>query len=93
MSKNLSAIKKTYVSLRNRSRNRIYKSTIKTLTKKYLLSLKNIDTSNSDDVLSNLSAVYSIIDKAVKCNIIHKNNAARKKSILAKAMEKSYSMK
>nr|AOM64515.1 ribosomal protein S20 [Riquetophycus sp.] len=88
MSKNLSAIKKVNVSLRNRSRNRIYKSTIKTLTRTYLLSLKKLDANNSDEVLSNLSNVYSAIDKAIKCRVLHKNNGSRKKSMLAKAMKK-----
>nr|QCI07450.1 ribosomal protein S20 [Leiomenia cribrosa] len=86
MPKNLSAIKKTQISFRNRSRNRIYKSAIKTLTKKYLLSIKNLNNSNCDNALLNLSLIYSSIDKAVKRGVLHKNNAARKKSLLAHAM-------
>ena len=87
MSKNLSAIKKQEISLRNRARNRMYKSTIKTFTKKYLLSLQSLDNSNSNQALDNLSNIYSAIDKAVKRGIIHKNNAARKKSTLAQAIK------
>lgn len=86
MAKNLSAIKKTQISLRNRSRNRVYKSAIKTLTKSYLASLRN---SNCNDAISNLAYVYSKIDKAVKRGILHKNNGARKKSLLARAMKDS----
>ena len=87
MSKHSSAIKKVQVSLRNRLKNKYYKSSIKTLTKKYLVSLKNLNNSNYDHVLSNLAFVYSKIDKAVKKGVLHKNTGARKKSILARAMK------
>ncbi len=88
MSKNLSAIKKHNIACRNRLRNKIYKSLIKTWIKKYLLSLEQIDNSNMDDSLNNLAVVYQKIDKAVKRGVIHKNKGARKKSSLAKAMNK-----
>ena len=75
---------------RNRMINRRYSSTIKSLTK---LFKKNINTSLVDNskeeqtkfhgetkkIMNNL---YSIIDKAVKKQVIHKNTAARKKSNL-----------
>ncbi|MDP2670170.1 MAG: 30S ribosomal protein S20 [bacterium] len=35
-----------------------------------------------------LQAAYQAIDKAARRNIVHKNNAARKKSRLAKAVAK-----
>lgn len=89
MSKNLSALKKTQVSLRNRSRNRRYKSTIKTCTKKYLSGLRKPNYSSTDtkdnEVFLNLSLVYQAIDKAVKRGVLHRNTGARKKSILARA--------
>nr|WCH56124.1 ribosomal protein S20 [Calliblepharis sp.] len=87
MSKCSSAAKKAQISLRNRLNNRSYKSAIKTLTKKYLNSLNSLNNSNYDNVLSNLSFVYSKIDKAVKKGVLHKNTAARKKSILSNAMK------
>nr|QVY58229.1 30S ribosomal protein S20 [Eucheuma denticulatum] len=87
MIKNKSAVKKMQVSLRNRTSNRFYKSTIKTLTKKYLKSLNCLNDSNYNEVLFNLSSVYSRIDKAIKKGIVHKNNGARKKSSLARAMK------
>nr|QVY58026.1 30S ribosomal protein S20 [Betaphycus gelatinus] len=87
MIKNTSVAKKIQVSLRNRMRNRFYKSTIKTLTKKYFKSLNHLNDSNYNEVLSNLSSIYSRIDKAVKRGIVHKNSGARKKSILARAMK------
>lgn len=91
MPKNLSAIKKNQISLRNCRRNKTYKSVIKTLTKKYLLNLRNVDDKNLYLHTSNLSAVYQKIDKAVKKGILHKNNGARKKSLLARAMKNSLS--
>lgn len=36
-----------------------------------------------------LAAAYSKIDKAVKCDVLHKNNGARKKARLAKAVKKA----
>nr|YP_009293631.1 ribosomal protein S20 [Rhodymenia pseudopalmata]AOM64313.1 ribosomal protein S20 [Rhodymenia pseudopalmata] len=92
MSKNLSAIKKNQISLRNRAINKIYKSAIKTLTKKYLLSLKKSDSLNIDSRKFYLSAVYQKIDKAVKKGVLHKNNGARKKAMLARLVKTSLSM-
>lgn len=89
MPKNLSAIKKTQISLRNRKRNRVYKSNVKTLIRKYLLSINNLNDSNCDNALLSLALVYSIIDKAVKRGVLHKNNGARKKSLLANVMKNS----
>nr|YP_010726463.1 ribosomal protein S20 [Hypnea spinella]WDY84938.1 ribosomal protein S20 [Hypnea spinella] len=89
MSKHSSAIKKTQISFRNRAKNRSYKASIKTLTKKYIISLNSLDNSEYDNVMSNLASVYSKIDKAVKKGVLPKNTAARKKSILARAMKKT----
>lgn len=36
-----------------------------------------------------LAAAYSKIDKAVKRDVLHKNNGARKKARLAKAVKKA----
>nr|YP_009546519.1 ribosomal protein S20 [Gelidium kathyanniae]AYO27867.1 ribosomal protein S20 [Gelidium kathyanniae] len=86
MSKNLSAIKKHKVSLRNAHINKVYKSVIKTRIKKYLLHIQKKD-SNSIESLTLLSEVYQIIDKSVKKGVLHKNKAARKKSSLYKKIQ------
>lgn len=86
MSKSSLTNKKIQISSRNRLKNRIYKSTIKTLSKKYFDSLNNL---NHGSLLSDLSFIYSKIDKAVKKRVLHKNNAARKKSLLARAMKRA----
>lgn len=36
-----------------------------------------------------MAAAYSKIDKAVKCKVLHKNNGARKKARLAKALKEA----
>mgnify|MGYP006062860501 CR=1 FL=1 len=86
-----SAIKRIKTTKRNNQVNRFYKSTIKTFTKKYLLATKNYKENPTPENLSlvqnNLSIVYSKIDKAIKKNIYHKNNGARKKSRLYKVLK------
>nr|YP_010902877.1 ribosomal protein S20 [Hypnea flava]WCH54931.1 ribosomal protein S20 [Hypnea flava] len=90
MSKHSSAIKKTQISFRNRAKNKSYKASIKTLTKKYMISLSNVDSFDYNNAMSNLASVYSKIDKAVKKGVLPKNTAARKKSILARAMKHTF---
>ena len=75
-------------NVRNRMINRRYSSTIKSLSKLFTSKIKTIKTNNSGEDLSLLKGettliirnLYSIIDKAVKKGVIHKNTAARKKS-------------
>ena len=87
MANNKSAKKRILTNERNRLQNRFYKSSVKTSTKMFLQSLETYKTSqNPDDKLKSqklLSSVYSLIDKASKRNVFHKNTAARKKSKLA----------
>lgn len=92
MSKNVSAIKKNQVSLRNKRKNKSYKSAIKTLIKKYINSLDELmDLNNTYVCTLKLSAVYKKIDQAVSKGVLHKNQGSRKKSMLAKAMKISIS--
>ena len=48
--------------------------------------LKLIKDGKAEEAAKFMPKVYSIIDTACKKDIIHKNNAARKKSRLAKAL-------
>ena len=41
---------------------------------------KEPNSKNKDLINSSLNQVYSLIDKAVKKNVLHKNNGANKKS-------------
>lgn len=83
MTKNLSAIKRDQISLRNNLNNKNYKSSIKTLFKKALVEINNEDSVLNDKVNLLISKVYSKIDKAIKKGVIPKNSGARKKSLLA----------
>ncbi|OHB71583.1 MAG: 30S ribosomal protein S20 [Planctomycetes bacterium RBG_16_43_13] len=80
MARTLSTRKRVRQNLKRRLRNRIAKATIKTEVKKTLVS---ISTKNVDTAKSQLKTVYKLLDKAVERGILHKNNAARRKSRLA----------
>nr|YP_010952220.1 ribosomal protein S20 [Gloiopeltis furcata]WMP13889.1 ribosomal protein S20 [Gloiopeltis furcata] len=92
MPKHSSALKKNQISIRNRRKNRISKSSIKTLTKKYLTTINNLNDLNCKNASDNLSSVYSVIDKAVKKGILHKNNGARRKALLASRMKRAVNL-
>lgn len=87
MANTKSAKKRILTTERNRLQNRFYKSTVRTLTKVFLTNLEHYKASPTDEnkkkVQIVLNSVYSLIDKACKKNIFHKNTAARKKSQLA----------
>ena len=81
---------------RNRMINRRYTSTIKTLSKLFLTKVKTETPVEETEKVKfktetkNLvNKVYSIIDKAVKKGVIHKNTAARKKSRIGKLFVKT----
>lgn len=88
-----SAIKRVRISQRNHAINRVYKSVIKNIIKKYNALLKayrlNTDESKLTEIKSTLSLLNSKIDKAVKKKVFHKNKGARKKSRLSKCLTKA----
>jgi len=90
-----SAIKRIQINERNRMRNKTYKSAVRTLMKKYLQAVEVYSSNPSEDqkkaVDATMSAAYSKIDKAVKKGVFHKNNGARKKARLAKALKSAAS--
>lgn len=78
-------------NLRNRLINRHYKSAIKNLIKnlkkEIKLSIKEDDLMTPEKKAlhqNRKNKIFSIIDKATKKKVIHKNKAARKKSRIAK---------
>ena len=87
MANNKSAKKRILITKRNNLQNRFYKSSVKTLTKRFLKDLEIYKTSknkNDEEKLQfGLNSLYSLIDKGLKKNVYHKNTAARKKSKLA----------
>ena len=84
MANNKSAKKRIQIAERNRLINKSYKSTVRTLTKKTLENCEkyknNPNEVNKDLVKTSLNKAFSLIDKAVKKNVLHKNNGANKKS-------------
>jgi small subunit ribosomal protein S20 len=87
MANNKSAEKRIEINQRNRLRNRLYKSSVRTSIKKFLKDLEVYKTSKNPEekekLQKRLNLIYSLIDKATKKNVFHKNSAARKKSKLA----------
>ena len=81
---------------RNRIINKRYTSTIKTLTKLFSSKIKLVGIETNNELKEKLKIetfqvvknLYSIIDKAVKKSVLHKNTAARKKSKFGKLFSK-----
>ena len=84
MANNKSAKKRIKIAERNRLINKSYKSTVRTLTKKTIDNCEKYKNDPNDDnknlVTTSLNKAFSLIDKAVKKNVLHKNNGANKKS-------------
>ena len=91
MANTKSAKKRILVAERNRQSNRTYKSTVKTLIKKTIISCENYkkdpNADNEKLVKESLNQAYSLIDKSVKKNVLHKNNGANKKSRINKLVK------
>ena len=88
MANNKSAKKRVQIAERNRLTNKSYKSSVRTLTKRTLENCEKYKKDPTEDnknlVISSLNRAYSLIDKAVKKNVLHKNNGANKKSKINK---------
>jgi small subunit ribosomal protein S20 len=88
-----SALKRIEIAERNRLRNKSYKSSVRTLMKKYFVAVEDYAGNPNPEAMElvnqRMSEAYSKIDKAVKCKVLHKNNGARKKARLAKALQKA----
>lgn len=78
-----SAKKALKVSEKKRSRNRHFLALLKEAVKSFEAEIKS-EAKDSAKIDKALSLVYSRIDTLEKKNVIHKNNAARKKSAFAK---------
>ena len=91
MANNKSAKKRIQVAERNRLVNKSYKSTVRTLTKKTLANCDKYkqepNADNKDLIQLSVNEVFSHIDKAVKKNVLHKNNGANRKSKINKVVK------
>lgn len=87
MANNKSAEKRIKTNERNRLRNRLYKSSVRTVTKTFIQNLdiykKSQNIEDKEKVQKLLNSIYSLIDKGTKKNVFHKNTASRKKAQLA----------
>ncbi len=79
-----SAQKRHRQSLKRRMKNRSMKSTIKTFTKKAVDAV----SSGAENALELQRKAESLLDKAAKGSTMHKNTVARRKSRLAKRVNK-----
>ena len=97
MANNKSAKKRIQIAERNRLINKSYKSTVKTLTKKTIENCEKYKKEPNEDnknlLQTSLNRAYSLIDKAVKKNILHKNNGANKKSKINKVVKTTLTTK
>ncbi len=81
-----SAAKRARQSIKREERNRRIKSMLKTSVRRFEESLQAGD---QEEARAKLHAAVRQIDKAAAKGIIHKNNAARKKSRLTRQLNNS----
>ncbi len=75
--------KRVRLALKQRDRNRQVKSSLKTLFKKLDA---NVGASDREAAATVAAELTKSIDKAAAAGVIHKNNAARKKSRVARTL-------
>ena len=76
-----SAIKRARQNIVRKTRLQPYKTQLKTMMKKLIDAVKE---GKKDEAAKLLPAVYKAIDTAAKKHLIHPNNAAHKKSRMAR---------
>jgi len=81
-----SAKKRILVSAKKQARNKHVKSTTKTAIKKLTLAA---NAGNKDALQSLYVQAVSAIDKAASKGVYHKNTASRKKSVLARMVNRT----
>ena len=80
-----SAAKRVRQDVMKRRANASRKTTIKTALK---TMDKLIEEKDAEKAAEQMKIVFKALDKAAKTNVIHKNTAARKKSQIAKKVQK-----
>lgn len=79
MANHKSAIKRIRTNERKHQRNRVYRSKTRTQVKK---AQHEIEAGNKDEAIAQVREAIALLDKSANKGIIHKNNAARRKSRL-----------
>lgn len=80
-----SAIKRNKQNEKRRLRNRVYRGRARTSVKKARLAMAE---QNLDDARQATLEAISALDKAAEKGVLHKNNAARRKSRLMQRLSK-----
>jgi len=80
MAKTRSAAKQARASLRRQANNKAIKSRLHTLEKKFVAA---VAAKKADDASALYRLLSSALDKAAKTQVIHRNNASRRKSRLS----------
>lgn len=80
MAHTISALKRLRQSQKRSERNRAVKSAVRTQIKKVL---DLIEAKKHDDARKEFAVAVKLLDKAVARGVLHRNNAARRKSRLA----------
>lgn len=83
MANHKSALKRIRSSARKREQNRTYQSKTRTQVKK---ALTVIEAGNNEAAIAETRKAIALLDKAADKGIIHKRNAARRKSRLMKRL-------
>jgi small subunit ribosomal protein S20 len=78
-----SAAKRNRQSEKNRTRNRIVKSRVRTSTRKFIDS---VSSNAKEEAQAQFKEISSLLDRAVSKGVLHRNTAARKKQRLNKRM-------
>ena len=81
-----SAKKRVHVIAKKQLRNKMIKSSTKTAVKKFIALA---DSGDAEAVNAAFRSAVSAIDKAASKGVYHKNTASRKKSSLAKMVNKA----
>ena len=81
---NKSALKRERQDVIHRARNRVIKSKVHTA---YRNLCESITAKDREKTEANLRVYMSEVDKAVKRNVLHRNNGARKKSRIVRRIK------
>ncbi len=80
-----SSAKRARQNVKRRAQNRYYSATARTFVKKARLQIEGKDTENAAETVQQ---AIKALDKAAQKGVIHRNNAARRKSRLVKALNR-----
>ena len=86
MANTKSALKRVRQAKRRTDRNRTLRSRVKTLRRK---TMEAAEAGKREEAESTLRALVSVVDRAQKKNILHRNKAANLKSRTARAVKEA----